>query len=97
MPKDHFSGIERRRFKRLNKAFVVRVREGEYNDWDVVMIHNISRGGMLFRIELPLKAGAILALKINIGLNKEAISCYAKVIHVKALAPESYFCEVGVE
>ena len=96
MLQDNFSGPEKRRFKRLSRAFVVRVQNGADNDWDVVLIHNISRGGLLFRIESDVKVGAILTFKINIALNKEAIACLGEVIHVKSLGASTKLCEVGV-
>ena len=96
MAVDRFSGIERRRFKRLNKAFVVRIQESIYSNWDVVLIHNISRGGLLLRIDSDLKVDMLLNLKINIALNREAISCFGKVVHARSLGLDTKFCEAGI-
>ena len=97
MEKTQYSGEEKRRFKRLYKQFVVRIQiqSGLTKDWDVLVIRNISRGGMLFTYHKQLSEGMILNLKINVALNKDPIYCKGKVIHVRAFGDPRIY-EAGV-
>ena len=95
-PKE-FSGVEKRRFKRLNKQFVVRIQiQGGFSKtWDVVLIQNISKGGLLFSYYKPLNEGMQLNFKINIGLHKEPLECFGKIVRVQVVGdPKTY--EAGV-
>lgn len=92
-----YSGVEKRRFKRLFKQFVVRIQiQGAFSkNWDMVLIENISKGGLFFRTPTELKPGMLLNFKINIALNKHAISCVGRVVHVKPVG-EPVLYEAGV-
>lgn len=97
MEQSNFSGANKRRFARLNKQFVVRVQiqGGASKDWDMVLIKNISKGGLLFGYTTELKEGMILNFKINIALNKNPIVCAGQVIRVQAIGnPKIY--EAGI-
>ena len=92
-----YSGAEKRRFKRLNKAFVVRIRPeiGGHKDWDMVLIRNISKGGMCFITPDDIKVGAVLDFKINVKLNKHTIICKGAVIRARTLGKPSVH-ELGI-
>ena len=64
-------------------------------DWDVVLIKNISKNGALFSCQKELKEGMLLNLKINIPLSRDPVHCVGKVVRVQAGdVPKSY--EAGV-
>ena len=88
---------EKRKSKRLNKQFVVRFQiQGEVSrDWDMILISNISRGGLLFSYAKELKEGIVLSFKINIALNTNLIFCTGRVTRAKALGNSKMY-ETGV-
>ena len=92
-----YSGAEKRRFARLFKQFVVRIQiQGAFSKgWDMVLIENISKGGLFFRTPTELKPGMVLNFKINIALNKHAISCVGRVVHVRPVGDPVLY-EAGV-
>lgn len=93
----NFSGAERRRFKRLNKQFVVRIQAvgNVSKGWDIVMIRNISKGGMCFMTSDELKTGDTLNFKINVKLNHNTILCDGTVIRVRTIRKPNVY-EVGI-
>ena len=88
---------EKRKSKRLNKQFVIRlqIQGGASKDWDMILISNISRGGLLFSYAKELKEGMILNFKINIALNKNPIYCVGRVVRAKALGNAKIY-EAGI-
>lgn len=96
MEEAKYSGEERRQYRRLNKQFVVSIKiQGASEEWDMVLIKNISRGGLSFVYHQGLREGMILDLKINIALNTHPVYCAGKVVHVQISGnPKSY--EAGV-
>ena len=92
-----YSGGEKRRFARLFKQFVVRIQiQGALSrGWDMVLIENISKGGLFFRTPTELKQGMVLNFKINVALNKHAISCVGKVVRARA-ARDPRLYEIGI-
>ena len=92
-----YSGAEKRRFARLFKQFVVRIQiQGAFSkDWDMVLIENISKGGLFFRTPTELKPGMVLNFKINIALNKHVISCVGRVVRVRPVGNPVLY-EAGV-
>ena len=91
-----YSGEEKRRFKRLNKQFVVRIQlRGISTKWDMVLIKDVSKGGLSFRYDHELKVGQELNLKINIALNEKAIECRGKIVRVNPSKTRQVF-EAGV-
>ena len=96
MAEAKYSGAERRRHERLNKQFVVSIQiQGASEAWDMVLIKNISRGGLSFVYPNELREGMILNLKINIAFNAHPVYCVGKVVRVRAGGnPKSY--EAGI-
>ena len=88
---------EKRRFKRLNKQLVVRfqVQGGASQDWDMILISNISRGGLLFSYAKELEEGITLNFKINIALNTNPIFCTGRVTWAKAPGSSKIY-ETGI-
>ncbi len=69
--------------------------QGVSKDWDMILIKNISKGGLLFNYDDELKIGTTLNLKINIALNKNPIHCIGKVVRMETSGnPITY--EAGV-
>lgn len=89
---------DRRRYKRIRKAYSVHLRpesQTQVFDWDMVLIKDISAGGLFFRHETEWKIGTHLDLKIHFALNQAPIRCTGEI--VRCLASGSpIFYEVGV-
>ncbi len=86
-------GSEKRRFKRIKRAFAIRVKpereglpEGRIEKWDLVTIHNLSAGGLSFNYSERLKTGTILELKIELPFVKEPVSCHAQVTRTEEVS-----------
>ena len=84
MESTEFGGVEKRKHKRLSKQFVLRIQVqwSFEKNWDVVLVHNISKGGILFSYYKPLNEGMKLNLRINIGAHKKVIECVGEVLRV---------------
>lgn len=97
MADPEYAGNEKRRFKRLNKQFVVRIQAqgGASKEWDMILIQNISKGGLLFSTDKNIPAGAVFNFKINIALNKNAIACTGKAARVGTAGNPAVY-EVGI-
>jgi c-di-GMP-binding flagellar brake protein YcgR len=81
------SSSERREHKRVKKAYSVHLRpetEAQTFDWDMVLIQNISAGGLQFRHESEWKIGMHLDLKIHFALNQAPIRCTGQVVRCLA-------------
>lgn len=91
-------GSERRQYKRIKKAYSVHIRpeaDGQAFEWDMVLIKDISAGGLLFRHESEWKIGTHLDLKIHFALNQAPIRCTGEI--VRCLSQGSpVFYDIGV-
>jgi c-di-GMP-binding flagellar brake protein YcgR len=89
---------ERRRHKRIQKAYSVSIRpEGEtHAEWDMILLKDISAGGIHFRYDSEWKIGAHLDMKIQFELNQAPIRCTGTVVRCLAFGnPVSY--DIGVQ
>lgn len=83
------SGAEKRRFKRIEKKFVVTLRV--YSDkkttlaakYDIVSLKNISAGGALFAYNKELKIGTLVDLNIASPMLAEPVACLGRIIRVE--------------
>lgn len=83
------SGPGRRKFKRIDKKFEVRLHV--YSDkkaaipgrYDMVSLKNISAGGALFAYNKELKIGALVDLNITSPILSEPVKCLGRVIRVE--------------
>ena len=77
-----FSGVEKRKFKRVKKFFVVsaKLSDDDPSDWTIVNLDNISEGGILFNHTEAFKNGELLNIKIKILPDKRPFQCLGKVI-----------------
>ncbi len=88
------NGQERRKYKRYenlpieepSKArFKIRsdeAQEMESNDWDSVILENISAGGTFFRYKEDLGIDTLLDLKIDVSKSAPIINCVGKIIRI---------------
>ena len=85
--KKPLSAQEKRKFKRIEKFFVVSVRvaSGESADWVLVNLENISEGGILFNHTESFKAGTSLDIKIKILPDKPPFQYVGKVVRGQKL------------
>ena len=58
---------------------------GAFAEWDIILIKDISRLGLSFPYGKPLKEGALLNLKINLGLEYGTVQCVGKVSRTNEL------------
>ncbi len=97
------NGQERRKYKRYenlpieepSKArFKIRsdeAQEMESNDWDSVILENISAGGTFFRYKEDLGIDTLLDLKIDVSKSAPIINCVGKVIRIDKTRHTSMF------
>ena len=85
--KKPFSGAEKRKFKRIEKFFIVSAKslDDDPSGWAVVNLENISEGGILFNHTEAFKLGAPLNIKIKILPDKRPFQCLGKVVRGQKL------------
>ena len=78
---------EKRKFKRVERFFVVSVKPAgdESADWVLANLENISEGGILFNHTEPFRAGASLDITIKILPDKPPFQCVGKVVRAQKL------------
>jgi hypothetical protein len=66
----------------------------ESNDWDSVILHNLSAGGTFFIYKKDLGIGTLLDFKIEVSKSKPPVNPVGKVIRIEQfqLPPYSMFC-----
>src|SRR5258708_5975256 len=98
MEKEPFSGPEKRKSKRIDQPYNVRIRVRSHSneDWNLVLIRDISNGGILFNNHQEIAIGTLLDLKINIVFEEPPIECSAKVLRCRALGQSGLY-EVGLQ
>ena len=92
-----YSGPERRKFKRIQKPYMVRFKPHNDPDvkWDMVAVLNFGAGGALFYHNQKLEADQILDIKINFTPSKDAITCMGKVIRCDGVPAKMYLLAVN--
>ena len=82
-----YSGVEKRRHKRIKQQFMVKFREktsdNEDSGWDMVTTRNLSAGGVLLNHNKGLKQGSLLEMQVNFPLSEDPINCVGKVLRFK--------------
>ncbi len=97
-----YNGQERRKYKRkykkIEKEYMARfairadeAQEMESNDWDSVILKNVSAGGALFFYNKDLEIGTLLYLKIYVPKAILIINCVGKIIRIDKPKPTSMF------
>ncbi len=96
-----YKGHERRKYKRIEKpyaaSFKIRsddVQEMESDDWDSIILKNLSAGGTFFIYKKDLGAGTNLDFKIEVSKSTPTVNCVGKVIRSEQfqLQPTPMFC-----
>ena len=85
-----YSGVEKRKYKRIRQQFMIKFREKSlgnedvgYGGWDMVTTRNLSAGGALLNHNNGLKSGSLLDMQISFPLSEDPINCVAKVMRSK--------------
>ncbi len=92
--------MNKRKYKRIEKPYNMarfRIRseeaqEMESDDWDSVILRNLSEGGALFIYKKDLGIGTLLDLKIDVPGFIHIINCVGKVIRIGQFQSTSMFC-----
>jgi hypothetical protein len=91
-------GQEKRKYKRIEKDFMVRLRttsladkKAGSTDWNMVAVRNLGVGGMLFYYNKSLELNLLLDLKINISKSTPTINCVGKIKRIEEPIPPSIF------
>ncbi len=84
-----YDGIEKRKYKRIEKPFMARFRVRQYEDhetvstkWNMVAVKDLSAGGMLFIYNKNLGIDSLLDLKIDVSTATPTINCVGKIIRI---------------
>ena len=98
---------ERRRYKRIAKTFMSRIRfncrgrglVGANGCWDMVTIRDIGAGGMLFNYDRPLQAGTKIALSIIFPFKDMPINCAGTVLRSERVDINRYspICRIAAQ
>ena len=93
-----YNEIERRKYKRIDRPFVVKFRikpdeviEKGPSDWDIVAVGDLGSGGVLFNYNKNLGIGVLIDLKIGFSVTKPPINCIGKIIRIEELPSLSMF------
>ena len=85
-----YDGLEKRKYPRIEKPFMVRFRINQYeghkmvrSNWDMIAIKNLSTMGVCFYHNKNLGIGSLIDLKLDISHSMETISCVGKVIRIR--------------
>ena len=95
-----YKGRERRKYKRVEKPYTARFKirsdaqETGSDDWDSVILKNLSAGGTFFIYKKDLGIGTLLDFKIEVSKSKPPVNPVGKVIRSEQfqLPPYSMFC-----
>ena len=99
MPEGDRQRSDRRRHKRLKKPFSLRIQvqfAAAAGPWDMVLVKDISRSGLSFTYDRPLKVGDRLAMKINFGFEPGTIQCMGEVVRAQE-SGKTKFYDIGVK
>ncbi len=94
-----FNVIEKRKYKRIEKPYIVRLRIKRYKglgkpsaEWDMVTVKDLSAGGMRFNYNKNLGLGSLLYFKIDVSKSTPTINCVGKVTRAEQFQSTSMFC-----
>jgi hypothetical protein len=95
-----YNDLERRKYKRIEKPYRARFKirsdaqETGSDDWDSVILKNLSAGGTYFIYKKDLGIGTLLDLKIEVSKSKPPVNCVGEAIRIEQfqLSPYSMFC-----
>ncbi len=95
-----YKGQERRKYKRVEKPYTARFKirsdaqETRSDDWDSVILKNLSAGGTYFIYKKDLGVGTLLDFKIEVSKSKPPVNLVGEVIRIEQLQlpPYSMFC-----
>lgn len=77
---------EKRAHKRIVKRFIVRVGSRLKENklvWDIVLVHNLSAGGIFFSCDRMMEMGKSLNFRITLPNAPNLIRCAGKVIRLE--------------
>ena len=93
-----YEGAEKRKYKRIEKPYVVRFQIKQYKgleistaEWDMVALKDLSTGGVLFNYNKNLGIGTVLDLKIGFSTSAPPLECAGIVTRVKEQQYTSIF------
>ena len=86
-----YPGSERRRYKRMKRPFMTRVRiyqqktnSGIAQNWDIVKIRNLSADGISFNYHKIIPMGAIVEFSIMLPFSEKPVRCLGSVCRLDA-------------
>ncbi len=87
---------ERRKYVRIEKPYLIRFRVKPYDgrvakDRNIIVIANLSAGGIFFYYNTNLEVDTLLDLKICFSRSYPTIICVGRVIRVKRLLDSCIF------
>lgn len=98
-----YKNIERRKYKRIEKPFMARLRIKQYEGleisstkWEVVVLRDLSAGGTLFDYNKILSIDSILDLNIDISPFAPTIKCVGRVARIQQSQPH-YTLRIATE
>ncbi len=79
---------ERRKYPRIEKPYITRFQvkinvDMICKEWDMVVVINLSAGGIFIYAKKNLEVGTILNLKISFSSSHPSIICVGRVIRMK--------------
>jgi hypothetical protein len=93
-----FNVIEKRKYKRIEKPFIVKLqtipdepKERISPDWDMVVAKDLGARGVFFHSSKNLGIGTALDLKIGFSTSSPPIECVGIVVRVKEQPYTSIF------
>ncbi len=86
-----------RRYDRLEMQFMVRLQLLPDNKWNIVVLRNIGKEGLLFTYDEPIPAGTCLNLCIHVPFRSGPIECEARVLRCELVPPHKIIHEVAVQ
>lgn len=93
-----YRGVEKRKYQRINKPFIIRfrIRPDESNGmvttaWDMVVVGDLSAGGVCFQYNKYLGVDSLLDIKINCSKSTPLINCIGKINRIKEQPNTSVF------
>ena len=81
--------ILKRKHKRVGKKLTMRFRSEDLisqeptSKWDMVLLNNISVGGMLFLYDKEVKAGDIIEAMVNVPGEDHPIECKGMILRTE--------------
>ncbi len=93
---NHLKRIERRKYKRIEKPYMARLRIKQYKglekpsaEWDMVTVKDLSAGGIRFNYNKNLGLGTLMDLKIDVSTAMPTVKCAGKVTRIEYTQPHS--------